>query len=205
MRTPIRTSLTLVALLVAPQARAQAPDAGILASEAVIREIHATRPAFTALAVTERQITHLWLHANCAVGLDETRAQLVKIGAVTERAFVEAFQMGPPTAFLSEQAATRRADHAAIRAAVAEGDELPFDARIRERVSAQSEETYVQESLDRTIANYRIAALDGLALVGARTGLTWLERAAPKIADAELRRAAERCLATLRTRARTRS
>lgn len=206
MRKPEAASLTLVAILVTLEGRAEAPRGRaanrILASEAVIGEMHATRPAFTALTPAEQETVHLWLHAKCAVGSDDLRARFVKLGARTEAALVEAFQMGPPTAFLSEQSEVRREDHAAIHASLAGDEDTFLTPDLRKRLAEVPEESYVKAGLDRAIADYRIAALEGLALVGSRTMRAWFERAAPKLEDPDLRRAAERTLAALRDRPR---
>jgi hypothetical protein len=172
----------------------------ILASDEVIRELHTTRPAFTELPAADQAIVHLWLNANCAVGIDNHRAQFTKAGARLEAALIEAFKMGPPVAFLSDLSATRSADYAAIQAELKSEDEAFGSPELRKSVLALTEEDYVNDGLDRSVANYRLAALEGLSLIGTQTAAAWLERTAPTLDAFELRPAAERSLAALRKR-----
>jgi hypothetical protein len=174
----------------------------ILASEDVVRELHETRPAFTELAVADQAIVYLWLHANCAAGMDEERARFTRAGARLEAALIEAFKMGPPSAFLGELSATRRADYAAIADQLRSSEEPFVEANLQKRVLALTEQTYLTDGLERTVANYRLAALEGLSVVGSPIATAWLERTAGTLEDAELRPAAERSLAALRSRLR---
>jgi hypothetical protein len=75
-----------------------------------------------------------------------------------------------------------------------------FDPKLRERLATVSEDAYVKEGLERTLAAYRLAALDGLSEVGTQTSTVWLERIAPALTDPALRRASQLALAKLRDR-----
>lgn len=173
----------------------------ILASADVVRELHETRPAFTELTKDEQAIVHLWLHAHCAVGFDERQARFIRPGTRLEAALIEALRMGPPVAFLGELSAARRSDHAAIRSQL-ESDEEPFGSPdLRTRLLTLSEERFLNDALHRAVISYRRAALEGLGLVGSQTAVAWLERTAQSF-DPELRPAAERSLAAIRTRLR---
>lgn len=178
------------------------PADQLLASEAMIRELRETRPAFMALAPDEKSAVHLWLLANCAVDEDDRLTQLVKRGPRMEAALIEAFRMGPPTAFLSEMTATRRSDYKAIKERLDAEDRELFGPELRQRLTAVSEGAYVNAGIERTIVNYRIAALNGLASIGSDTSIAWLERTALTLKDPELRDAAARTLATARDRPR---
>ena|SRR5213593_75091 len=173
---------------------------GALASEAVNQELATTRPAFAELPTSEQAVVYLWLHADCAVGQEERRASLVSGGNRLELAFIEAFRMGPPKAFLGEITAIRREEYIAIQDGLKEPDGLPLDASIRKRLTTTTEESYVAEGLALTIRNYRLAALEGLKLVGSQKALAWLDRTVPTLQDAELARAAKATIDVLRGR-----
>ena len=204
MRTPRKLSLALsmglAALAGCASVTSQESGSRILASEAVIQELLETRFAFAALTVEDQGIVHLWLHANCAVGFEDRRTQFVALRAGTETALVEAFRMGPPVAFLQQLANTRRADFEGIQQALKTEDRAVLGTELAERLDAVSEDRYVTDGIVRAIANYRIAALDGLALVGSQSALAWLEGAAPKVSDPELKRVAERTIAAMQQR-----
>lgn len=179
-----------------------APEGRLFASDAVTRELRETRPDFTALAPDEQSVVHLWLLANCAVDANDSRMQLGKLGTHVEAALIEAFRMGPPTAFLSEIEDTRRRDYTAIKERLDGEDRELFGPELRARLGALSEDAYVNEGLRSTIVNYRLAALDGLTLVGGRAAVAWLERTAPTLKDPELSDVAARTLTTLHDRLR---
>lgn len=198
--------LTLAALLAGAQGAATDPprtDAEpILASPAVIAELRATRPAFAALSAADQAVTHLWLHTSCGVGSDDLRARFVAVGPRAEAALLEAFRLGPPAAFLAEQAAVRRRDHAAIQAGLADDENTFLTPDVRQRLAAVSEEDYVKAGVAQAVERYQVAALDGLALVGSDAARAWLQEAAPGLASPAVRRAAERTLAALGDRPR---
>jgi len=178
----------------------RADGGGVLASDAVNQELATTRPAFAELPASERAIVHLWLHADCAVGQDERRASLVRSGNRLELAFIEAFRMGPPKVFLGEISAIRREEYVAILEGLKEADGLPFHVSIRKRLAAMTEESYLAEGINLTIRNYRLAALEGLKLVGSPKTLGWLDRTAPTLQDPELVRASQATIEILRGR-----
>ena len=145
---------------------------------------------------------YLWLLASCAVGEVERRAEFVKLGTRHEGALIEAFRMGPPVALLAEIADRRRSDHAAIKGRLNGEDRELFGPELRERLTAVSERDYVDAGIERTIASYRLAALNGLANIGSQTSIEWFERTALTLKDPELRDAAARTLTALRDRLR---
>ena len=177
-----------------------APRDQLFASDSVIKEMRKTRPAFTGLSINEQSMVHLWLLANCAVGADDRRTQFVHLDARAEAALIEAFRMGPPSALLTELGDIRRSDYAAIKERLDGEDRGLFGPTLRAQVAALSEDAYIKEGIERTIASYRIAALGGLAMIGTQTSIAWLEQTAPTLKDPELSRAAEHTLAALRDR-----
>ena len=206
MQTPTQTLVIVVALLTTLAGGAVMPSTGsanqMFASPSVMSELRGTRPGFTALPPDEQAIVYLWLQANCAVGAEDQRTQFVKLSTGVEAALIESFRMGPPTALLTELADTRHRDFAAIKVRLDGEDSELFDPELRERLAGLSEDAYVKEGISHTITSYRIAALDGLALIGSATTIAWLERTAPTLRDPDLIRAAERTRATLRERIR---
>ena len=94
----------------------------------------------------------------------------------------------------------RREEYIAIQDGLKEPDGLPLDASIRKRLTTTTEESYVAEGLALTIRNYRLAALEGLKLVGSQKALAWLDRTVPTLQDAELARAAKATIDVLRGR-----
>jgi hypothetical protein len=203
-RLPVRIVLvvTVTTLMLAgwgkvPPAQ---PVTQTFASPAVFQELRDTRPAFAALTIDQQSFVHLWLLANCAVGADRRSDRLKKLGGGVEPALIEAFRMGPPSALLGELADSRRDDLVAIKADLADDDSGLFKPELRSRVAALSEDSYVDEAIGGTIAGYRIAALDGLALIGSETALRWLAHAEPTIQDPAVKRAAARTLTALRKR-----
>jgi hypothetical protein len=151
----------------------------------------------TPTAADDQSNVYNALLANC---LGAPGAPPVKFGKEAEIALIEAFRMGPPTAFLAEMAESRHEEFAAIQQQLAGEDRELFDASLVKQVQAISEETYVTEGIDQTILGFKLSALDGLAAVGTKTTIQWLERTAPKIESPQLRAAAERTLNTLRGR-----
>lgn len=206
MHTHRETALALTLLVIVVSGCAEIPSKTaadqVFASPAVIRELHDTRPAFASIPPNEQSIVHVWLLANCAVGADDRTAQLTRLSTRVEPALIEAFRMGPPTALLAELAETRHTDFAAIKTGLDGEDREPFGPELRNRLAALSEDAYVNEGIESTITSYRIAALDGLARVGSKTTVVWLERTAPTLKDPDLTRAAERTRAALRERIR---
>ena len=183
MRAATTSSLVVLtaALVGCVTTPAPGPSARIPASEAVIRELHETRPAFTELTADEQTVVHLWLLANCAVGINDRRVQFIEPGARLEAALIEAFRMGPPAAYIGELSAARRADYVAIKAQL-QSEEEPFGSPdLRKRLLTLSEETYLTDGLQRAVINYKLAALEGLGLVGSQTGVAWLERTAQRL------------------------
>ncbi len=172
------------------------------ASEAVMRELYETRPALTALSLREQATLHLWLLANCAVGAEERRTELVSLSARVEPALIEAFRMGPPTASLNELSSHRRADFVSIQERLTGEDAELFTAEVRTLVAKISEPAYVLEGVNQAILDYRLAALLGIAQIGSRTSVAWLERTIPTLPDSELSRAAALTLSALRARQR---
>lgn len=202
MRTVAASIIVPSAVLIAGLAACVTPPAPasdrIPASDDVVRELRETRPAFAELAGADQATLYLWLHANCAVGIDAQRAQFTRAGTRLEAALVEAFKMGPPDALLEELAATRREDHLAITASASEE---PFvSPELRKRVLALSEDVYLNDGLARIVVNYKLAALEGLGLVGSEVALTWLERTADAIDDPDLQPAAQRGKEAIRRR-----
>jgi len=198
----IRTNLLLILVAVAgcvtPPAAMAAEQA--FASSAVMNELTVTRPEFASLQPDEQSQLHIWLLANCAVGADTRRKELLSIGSRSELALVEAFRMGPPVAFLAELANSRRNDRAAVHEQLAGEDRELFDDDLRARVNAIPEDSWVNDGINQTILSYRLAALDGISAVGTNTSIAWLERTTPTLESPELRHAAERSLDTLRKR-----
>jgi hypothetical protein len=169
----------------------------ILGSPSVVREMRNTRPAFAALTPDQQASMHFWLLANCETGVDNRHAQIVKAGAGMETAFIESFRMGPPKALLAELNKTRHRDFAAIKEGLDGEDRDLFDPELRGRLAALTEDAYVTEGEQITTKSYRIAALDGLALIGSSASVAWLEQIAPTLHDPELTRAAERTYTAL--------
>jgi len=201
VRTYLLLTLVAAAACAAPP-RASAAEP-VFASSAVLNELSETRPEFSALQPDDQSQVYIWLLANCADGADVRRKELVYIGSRGELALVEAFRMGPPVAFLSELAASRRNDFVAFHEQLAGEDRDLFDEELRARVNAISQESYVDDGINQTILSYRLAALAGIAAVGTNTSLAWLERTTPGIEVPEIRRAADRALETLRKRWQT--
>jgi len=197
---PLVSLVLLATLAGCATISAKAPGDQRFASDAVIRELRETRPAFTALTANEQSTVYLWLLAKCAVGAGDVRDQFAKLSTHTELVFIEAFRMGPPIALLAELADTRRNDYTAIRERLDGEDRELFDSRLRERLIGVPEDAYVREGIERTILAYRLAALDGLAQVGSQASIAWLERTVPTLTEPELRRASELALTTLRAR-----
>ncbi len=196
----------LLTLVVAAACIAPPPalaESRAFASDAVLLELKETRAEFSSLQPHEQSQVYIWLLANCGVGADARHKELLQIGRFGELALIEAFGMGPPVAFLTELAAARRNDHAAIQERLAGEDREMFDDYLKEQLKAISEESYVKEGINLTILSYQLAALDGIAAVGTNTSLAWLERTAPKLESRELRRAAERALEALRKRSKS--
>jgi len=177
-----------------------APDEHLFASDSVIQEMRKTRPAFTRLSVKEQSVAHFWLLANCAVGADDHRKQLVYLDAHAEDALIEAFRMGPPRSLLRELSDTRRRDYAAIKERLEGKDRELFGPSLRAQLAALSEDAYIKEGIDLTIAGYRLAALAGLTMIGTQTSIAWLEQTVPTLKDPELNRAAQYSLDALRDR-----
>lgn len=177
-----------------------APGNQVFASPNVMRELHDTRPAFAALPPEQQAIVHFWLFANCAVGAEERNAQLAKFNGPVELALMESFRMGAPKAFVDEVIQTRRSDFAAIKVGLNNEDRDLFAADLRDRLAALSEDAYIQQGVDVTIRNYKLASLDGLARIGSKNTLDWLRSTEPTITDSDLKRGAERALAALRAR-----
>jgi hypothetical protein len=117
---------------------------------------------------------------------------------LVEPALIEAFRMGPPAALLGEIADARRSVLSNIKAGLGDDDSALFTPDVRQRIAALSEDAYVNDGVGSAISAYRIAALDGLALVGSETSLNWLTRTERAITNADLKRAAQRTLAALR-------
>jgi hypothetical protein len=172
----------------------------MFASPKVMRELHDTRPAFVALPFDQQAILHFWLLANCGVGAEDRSTQIAKLNGPVELALRESFRMGPAKAFIEELIQSRRSDFSAIQAQLNGEDRGLFDAKLRERLAALSEDAYVQEGVNVTIRNYRLASLDGLARIGSKSTLEWLSGAEPTITDPDLKRDVERTLSSLRAR-----
>ncbi len=172
----------------------------ILASDEVIQELRETRPAFSELTASDQAIVYLWLNANCAIGGDDRRGDLLKAGARTEVALIEAYAMGPPVAVVGGLVERRRADYRAIVAQLQSGEDEFIAPEVKSRLLSRSGDAYVADGVEQTIAAYRLAALNGLAVVGSPTAAAWIQRKLPTIADADLRGAAERTLAIIHRR-----
>jgi len=198
----IRTNFLLPIIVVAGGVTPSATMAAeqTFASSAVMNELSATRPEFSSLQPDEQFQLHIWLLANCAVGADTRRKELLSIGSRSELVLVEAFRMGPPVAFLAELANSRRNDLAAIREQLRGEDRELFEADLQARVNEIAENSWVNDGINQTVLSYRLAALDGIAAVGTNTSIAWLERTTSTLETPELRRAAERALDTLRKR-----
>ena len=108
--------------------------------------------------------------------------------------------MGPPDAFIAEIADARRNDLVAIRAQLEGEDRELFDEEITKGVLEISEKSYVNDGITPIIQSYKLAALDGIAITGTNTSITWLERTIPTLEDKELQSAAGRALEALRKR-----
>lgn len=170
------------------------------ASAAVIEEMQATRPAFAALRPQDQATVYLWLNANCAVDGEDRRAAILAMPRDAEIVLIEAFRMRPPSALLDELAETRREEFDGIQRELASDDIAWVDAGTRQRLTTLSQSSFVAAGIDATIRNYRVAALQGIALVGTTTSISWLERALPDIAGAELKQSAQQTLVELRRR-----
>jgi len=175
-------------------------DAPAFASSAVLFELSETRDEFSALEPDGQSLLYIWLLADCAVDANDRRAELLKFGSRGELALIEAFRMGPPDAFIAEIADARRNDLFAIRAQLEGEDRELFDEEITKRVLEISEKSYVNDGITPVIQSYKLAALDGIAITGTNTSITWLERTIPTLEDKELQSAAGRALEALRKR-----
>ena len=205
MQTSVRTLVAVLAFFTLLVSCAKMPKVDpandkILGSPSVVRELLNTRPAFAALTPDQQASLHLWLLASCETGAEDRRAQIVKPGAGMETAFIESFRMGPPKALLAELNKTRHRDFSEIKEGLDGEDRELFDPELRGRLAALSEDAYVEEGVLITIKSYRIAALDGLAMVGSEATIVWLDQTTPTLNDPDLTSAAERTHTTLQER-----
>jgi hypothetical protein len=173
------------------------------ASSDVIAELMQERPAFASLSRHAQAAIYNWLLANCAVGAEDRKATLERVGSSAEFALIEAFRMGPPQALLDQLATETQRTYEGIVASVVTGEDLPFSPSAKEALLALRRDEYVGNTLDITIINYRRASLSGIDLVGSAMSLRWLERTIPKLKDQDLRARAEAVRASLDKRLRS--
>lgn len=173
------------------------------ASSDVVAELMQERPAFASLSQHAQATIYSWLSSNCAVGAEDRKATLERVGSSAEFALIEAFGMGPPQALLELLATETQRTYEGIIASVAAGEDLPFNPSAKEALLALRRDDYVGNTVNVTIMNYRRASLSGIDLIGSATSLRWLERTIPKLNDEDLRARAEAVRASLDKRLRS--